>query len=192
MASLPNGRDLESELEFSVFRSACVVHKYRKKLQERRGSRPKTTSRCRHGHGYQIHLLPCAFVLHCKLCHAGKCFSCILGLGIHSAEAVSLYHTDPTHQTWHNQHKRKERLEDIRRQDLEAEMIGGRCDRRKKLIAVAANFNTCVPSKQDFINPGWYDKFIQISSVGFHPICIHIFDFLNNPGPDRGRREADN
>lgn len=144
------------------------MHRYRKKLQERSmGPRAKVTRSCRHGHRYtNPHTVHYASVLHCKLCHAGKCFDCILSLGIHSAEAAFIHLADPTHQAWHGQHKGKERLTDIRRGDLEAEMMGARCDMRNKLTAVAANFKTCSPSKHEFIKPGWYDKFIQISNVG--------------------------
>ena len=148
------------------------MHRYRKKFLERRGSSHRATKTCRRCyicHGRTSHS---ASVLHCKLCHAGKCFSCILSLGIHSAEAVFFYDKNPTHKTWHSQHKRREYLADIRTRDLEAEITGAPCSRLNKLIAVAANFNTCIPSKQDFITPGWYDKFIQISSVGFHSLCV--------------------
>lgn len=170
------------------------MHKYRKKLQERRGPGTKATRKCSHGRGYSTppHTLPCASVLICDLCHAGKCFGCILSLGIHSGEAMFLHHRDPTHKTWHRQHKRRDSLADIRTRDLEAEMIGAPCDRRNKLVAIAANFNTCVPLKQNFIKLGWYDKFIQFSSVGFHPICTLMSDFLNNSGLDKGGREAGN
>lgn len=102
--------------------------------------------------------------LYCKKCHSGLCFKHILDLGVHSAEAVVVYQSDSSHTGWHAHHRDKT----IRDQILEAEKAekdGTRCDVRHKLALTAGKFDTCMPSNPRFTKAGWYDKFIQISTV---------------------------
>lgn len=103
--------------------------------------------------------------LRCEGCHAGMCFECALQLGIHSAEAITVHQLDASHHLWHERHKDTKAFTGALPQVLQAEKDGIRCNLRHKLVVTARKFSTCMPSNSEFTKPGWYDKFIQTSSV---------------------------
>lgn len=108
--------------------------------------------------------------LPCRKCHSGSCFKHILELGIHSAEAVAIQQSDPSHSRWHDHHRDKAILGHVLKAE-EAEKDGTRCDVRHKLALTASRFDTCMPFNHSFTKAGWYDKYIQLSTVNY-PVVL--------------------
>lgn len=112
--------------------------------------------------------------MYCKMCHSSKCFACILKLGIHSAEVISLEQSDESHLEWHEGHIDKTRNQ-TRERVIQAEVDGLPCDLGLKIAITASRYDTCMPLNSEFTVPGWYDKFTQTSTVSHFLLAKYAY-----------------
>lgn len=95
--------------------------------------------------------MPPDALIHCKGCHASKCFRHILKGKVHSSEALLAVVADPSGTTWHQLHGAA-RHRDTPEHWTQGQSVGT----AKRLTFFASNFSSTSPTN-DETSVGFYD-----------------------------------
>ncbi|KAG6918137.1 hypothetical protein DXG01_016326 [Tephrocybe rancida] len=143
-----------------TFRAACV-------LQELRKNNKKEERTCSTLASGSSHVVASSWVLNCKKCHRGKCFTHILmSQKLHAIDALLINTSDSSHEEHHRHHGRSvEKYEQGRQLFFRAQMRGIKPDITQQRVHLAEQYQICKPINSTFMQAGWYDNHVQITPV---------------------------
>ncbi|KAG6887505.1 hypothetical protein C0995_014763 [Termitomyces sp. Mi166 len=179
---MPKYEDTNPNLAMRTFRAAYLLQDMRKKSE----GKERTCSACVGGSGHAIS----SWVLDCKKCHRGRCFTHILASQkLHAADAILIHFSNTSHEVHHRSHGSLQKYKEGRDHLVQTQRIGYKPDPSQQRVYLAEQYRTCRPVNYAYVRAGWYDVHVEVTPVNIETEknCMDVSQDppAGNPSPSR-------